>query len=74
MVGDGGPTVILMIFLFYFVSRTSRRRDTHVFRWYLLAPHMGGANSGGPKMKEITNSIAPFLDALASLETTHVSQ
>ena len=21
---------------------------------------MGGANSGGPKMKEITNSIAPF--------------
>merc|ERR1712055_883908 len=26
---------------FYFVSRTSRRRDTHVFRWYLLAPHSG---------------------------------
>ena len=32
MVGDGGPTVILMIFLFYFVSRTSRSRDTGVFR------------------------------------------
>jgi len=32
MVGDRGPTVILMIFLFYFVSRTSRSRDTGVFR------------------------------------------
>ena len=28
MVGDGGPTEIPMIFLFYFVSRTSRSRNT----------------------------------------------
>ena len=32
MVGEGVPTVILMIFLFYFVSRTSRSRDTGVCR------------------------------------------
>ena len=32
MVGEGVPTVNLMIFLFYFVSRTSRSRDTGVFR------------------------------------------